>query len=92
MTLTANLLPLSIIKKIGAKDPLDSAEFHYLEDGRVCIYLLNEQQRILVARRQGDVFRTWRSVDRAIDFIKSHFTTTTIIQIHFYAPIGVNEF
>lgn len=76
-----NLLPLSIIKKISLNAPIDSAEFHYLADGSVCIYLLNAHSRTLVARKQGDVSRTWRSVDRAIDFLKTHFAIS-IINIH----------
>ena len=76
-----SLLPANIIKKSSLKAPLDSAEFHFLDDQSLCIFLLNSHQRILVARKQGDVFRTWRSVDRAVGFIRANFTVTTI-QIH----------
>jgi len=76
-----NLLPVSIIKKCSLKAPLDAAEFHVLDDESLCIVLRNSYQRILVARKQGDVFRTWRSFDRAVVFVQTNFFAVCTIEI-----------
>lgn len=72
------LLPINIIKKMGVYPTLDSAEFHFTTTKTLCIFLNGAQQRILIARKQGDTPRSWRSVDRAIDFVKTHFAIKTI--------------
>lgn len=76
-----NLLPVSIIKKTSLKAPLDAAEFHVLDDKSLCIVLRNCYQRILIARKQGDVFRTWRSYDRAVLFVQTNFLAVCSIEI-----------
>lgn len=76
-----NLLPVSIIKKTSLKAPLDAAEFHVLDDESLCIVLRNSYQRILIARKQGDVFRTWRSFDRAVLFVQANFFAVCKIEI-----------
>ena len=80
------LLPVSIIKKSAIKAHLNSAEFHFLDDGSLYMFLLTSQQRILVARKQGDVFRTWKSIDRAVTFIKANFSLATI-QVFLASPL-----
>lgn len=75
---SANLLPLNIIKKICHPKECDLAEFRYQLDGSICICLVQGQQRFLIARKQGDVSRTWKSVDTAIKLLKSHFSISVI--------------
>jgi hypothetical protein len=74
------LLSINIIKKSGVYPTIISAEFIFTSNNALQILLLltGSHQRILIARKQGDSPRSWRSVDRAIDFIKTHFAIENI--------------
>ena len=76
------LVPLSYIKAIYEPGALARADLLF-EDGGYVLCLHTENDLLWVARRDGDKARNWRSIDRALGFVRLQFGhVETIILIH----------
>ena len=71
------LLPIHIIKR-SVLSSLATAEFRYVDGPNICICLKSDEEKILIAKRQGDLVRTWRSADSAIEFLKTNFKVKSV--------------
>jgi hypothetical protein len=76
------LVPLSHIRAIYEHGTLGRADLVFKKGG-YSLFLHTESDVLCVARRDGDQARSWRSVDRALSFIKLQFgIIETILLIH----------
>lgn len=68
------MVPVSFIRGVFQSGSLHRAKLIFKnEEGGYQLIIETPQTQLLVARRDGDAPRVWRSVERAISFIKENF-------------------
>lgn len=77
-----NLTALSQIEVLYATRAFNEAHLVGSIKGGFELWLHVKDEVLVLARREGDQARRWRSVDNALRYIASHFEEVQFIHIH----------
>lgn len=72
------LLSLHSLRQLSEVTPFTTAILYYQSNNVVCAVLCSDVHEILIARKEGDTPRTWKSVERAIGFLRARFPLQTL--------------